>query len=308
MRELVKKFESSRSNTQAKLKKLTEENQALRGQPAKDEPNSSAATAPQESDGCHYYLLFFLAFSFFFFGDNMTYLLPSFQDFVDPSAALNDRVKELEAQVAELNATRATLLQELSATEEVEEAKDAQIVSLEAALKEANAKQLEAAKQPNNGHLVTSLEVKVGEQGSTIELLQTQLAESKEAAKVLEQAKRQLEESAAEKSRQLEAQVFTLESDTQSLRHEREGLVRKLEEERVLARSVMEEEKAAWAKVHDASREHSQREAQTEIDRLKQAEVEVAKKLEDQATNAQKDKDLVASLQARIQVPFPLHT
>lgn len=227
---------------------------------------------------------------------------------MDPSAALNDRVKELEAQVAELNATRATLLQELSATEEVEEAKDAQIVSLEAALKEANAKQLEAAKQPNNGHLVTSLEVKVGEQGSTIELLQTQLAESKEAAKVLEQAKRQLEESAAEKSRQLEAQVFTLESDTQSLRHEREGLVRKLEEERVLARSVMEEEKAAWAKVHDASREHLQREVQAEIDRLKQAEVEVAKKLEDQATNAQKDKDLVASLQARIQVPFPLHT
>jgi len=51
MRELVKKFESSRSNSQAKLKKLTEENQALRGQPAKDEPNSSAAVAPQESEG-----------------------------------------------------------------------------------------------------------------------------------------------------------------------------------------------------------------------------------------------------------------
>jgi len=224
------------------------------------------------------------------------------QDFVDPSAALNDRVRELEAQVAELNATRATLLKELSASEEVEEAKDAQIASLETALKEANTRQPEAVKSPSSEHLIPSLEAKITEHGSTIELLQSQLAESKDAAKVFEQAKTRLEESAAEKSRHLEAQLSSLESETQSLRQEKEGLVQKLEGERESARAALEEEKATWTKTHDASLAHSQQEAQAEVDRLKKVESELTKRLEDHSTDAKKDKDLAASLQAQILV------
>lgn len=54
MRDLVKKFEASRANTLGKLKKLDDENKALRGQPAKDEPNSAAVLPePQGSPILH---------------------------------------------------------------------------------------------------------------------------------------------------------------------------------------------------------------------------------------------------------------
>lgn len=219
-------------------------------------------------------------------------------EFEDPTIGLTQKISELEAKVKELSLTRDTLLKELAASEEDDEAKDAKIDSLEKALREHAGKAPVVVDNPEALEAATApLKSKIEEQHSFISSLKDQLSQIQSESKI---SREELERSTEEKSREFEARLATLQAEARDLEIQKKESENALKEQQRLLDSEREKADAQSSAVTRA---------QAETENLNQQLVDLRQQVNDNKTgNEQEKKAQAEGFTVQIQVRFSLLT